>query len=78
MGCKHNTGARTYCIEDCKIGKEIYQFGTGLIFDEKDPKRKVKLKWDHLCQQAIVLRSKGYSYQKIANQLECHVSSLRK
>ncbi len=78
MGCNHHTSAHTYCIDDCRIGKEIYQLGTGLIFDEKDQKRKVKLKWDQICQQALVLRSKGYTYKKTAQQLGCHVSSLRK
>ncbi|PEA03836.1 hypothetical protein [Bacillus cereus] len=77
-GCMHYNGVRTYCIDDYKIGKEIYQLGTGLIFDEKDSKRKVKLKWDSIFQQALVLRSKGYTYQKIVNQLGCHASSLRK
>ncbi|ANN35819.1 hypothetical protein A9498_31160 (plasmid) [Bacillus thuringiensis serovar coreanensis] len=78
MGCHYHNSVRTYCIDDCRIGKEIYKLGTGLVFDEKDPKRKVKLKWDHICQQARVLRSKGYTYKKIAHQLGCHVSSLRK
>ncbi|MEW4154375.1 zinc-finger domain-containing protein [Bacillus thuringiensis] len=78
MGCKHYNGVRTYCMDDCKIGKELYQLGTGLIGDEKDQKRKVKMKWDSVCQQALVLRSKGYTYQKIATQLGCHASSLRK
>ncbi|MBT2580713.1 hypothetical protein J7E43_25620 [Bacillus sp. ISL-8] len=78
MGCHYHNSLRTYCIDDCKIGKEIYQLETGLIFDEKDLKRKVKWKWDHICQQALELRSKGYTYKKIAHQLGCHVSSLRK
>ncbi|MGG1151509.1 hypothetical protein [Bacillus wiedmannii] len=76
IGCHYHNSVRTYCIVDCRIGKEIYQLGTGLIFDEKEPKRKRK--WDHICQQALELRSKGYTYKKIAHQLECHVSSLRK
>jgi hypothetical protein len=25
MGCKHYNGVRTYCMDDCKIGKELYQ-----------------------------------------------------
>ncbi|MED3095708.1 zinc-finger domain-containing protein, partial [Bacillus thuringiensis] len=29
MGCKHYNGVRTYCMDDCKIGKELYQLGTG-------------------------------------------------
>ncbi|MCU5601242.1 MULTISPECIES: zinc-finger domain-containing protein [Bacillus cereus group] len=78
MECQHNNGVRTYCMDDCKIGKEIYQLGTELIFDEKDSKRKVKLKWDSICQQALLLRGNGYTYQRIANQLGCHASSLRK
>ncbi len=78
MECNHHTSVRTYCLDNCRIRKEIYQLGTGLIFDEKDPKRKVKLKWDYICQQALVLRSQGYTYKKIVNQLRCHVSSLRK
>jgi hypothetical protein len=65
MGCKHYNGVRTYCMDDCKIGKELYQLGTGLIGDEKDQKRKVKMKWDSVCQQALLLRSKGYTYQKL-------------
>ncbi|MDZ3952331.1 zinc-finger domain-containing protein [Bacillus thuringiensis] len=78
MGCNHHDGVRTYCLNNCKIGKEIYQLGSRLIIDEKDPKQKIKYKWDHICQQALMLRSKGYTYKKIANQLGCHVSSLHK
>ncbi|MBG9750339.1 hypothetical protein ABD81_16430 [Bacillus thuringiensis] len=78
MGCNYHASVRTYCMENCRIGKEIYQLGTGLTFDEKDPKRKVKMKWDHICQQTLELRSKGYTYKKIAHQLGCHISSLRK
>ncbi|HDR4766489.1 TPA: zinc-finger domain-containing protein [Bacillus thuringiensis] len=78
MGCKYHTSIHKYCINDCRIGKEIYQLGTGLIFDEKDQKRKVKLEWDHICEQALVLRNKGHTYKEIANQLGYHASSLRK
>lgn len=42
MGCQYHNSVRTYCIDDCRIGKEIYQLGTGLIFDEKEPKKKSK------------------------------------
>ncbi|MGW5955083.1 hypothetical protein [Bacillus mycoides] len=65
MGCHYHNSLRTYCIDDCKIGKEIYQLETGLIFDEKDLKRKVKREWNHICQQALELRSKGYTYKKL-------------
>ncbi|WP_454432528.1 hypothetical protein [Bacillus thuringiensis] len=41
-------------------------------------KRKVKRKWDHICQQAFELGNKGYTYKKTAYQLGCHVSGLRK
>lgn len=47
MGCQYHNSIRIYRIDDCRIGKEIYQLGTGLIFDEKDPKQKVKRKWEH-------------------------------
>ncbi|WP_377863569.1 zinc-finger domain-containing protein [Bacillus sp. R86525] len=45
----HTSNVHKYCIDDCKIGKEVYQLGTELIFDEKDAKRKIKLKWDYIC-----------------------------
>ncbi|MGH0599837.1 zinc-finger domain-containing protein [Bacillus mycoides] len=74
----HTSRVHKYCIDDCKIGKEVYQLGTELIFDEKDAKRKIKLKWDYICWQALVLRRKGYLHIKNVYQFGCHVSSLRK
>lgn len=77
MGCNYHTSVHAYCIDNCRIGKEIYQLGTGLIFDDKDTKQKAKLKWDYICQQALLLKREGYTYRKIAHQFGCHVSSLR-
>ncbi|MBH0357690.1 zinc-finger domain-containing protein [Bacillus toyonensis] len=78
ISCNHRTSVHTYCINDCRIGKEIHELGAGLIFDENDLKQKITKKWDDICQQAIELRNNGYTYKKIAHQLGCHVSSLRK
>ncbi|MEB9661391.1 hypothetical protein [Bacillus thuringiensis] len=64
IDCNLHTSVRTYCIDTCIIGKEIHQLGTGLIFDEKDLKQKLTMKWDHICQQALELRRKGYTYKK--------------
>ncbi|WP_255290702.1 hypothetical protein [Bacillus cereus] len=43
----HTSRVHKYYIDDCKMGKVVYQLETGWIFDEKAAKRKIKLKWDY-------------------------------
>ncbi|WP_255293856.1 hypothetical protein [Bacillus toyonensis] len=45
----HTSSVHKYCIDDCKIRKEVYQLETELIFDEKAAKRKIKLEWHYIC-----------------------------
>ncbi|MGI8363141.1 zinc-finger domain-containing protein [Bacillus cereus] len=40
MDCNYHTSVHTYCINDCGIGKEIYQLGTELILTKRTRKEK--------------------------------------
>ncbi|AMR06111.1 hypothetical protein BK742_03925 [Bacillus thuringiensis serovar pingluonsis] len=67
-----------YCINKCKIGKEIYQLGIKLFESEAKERIRTQEKWKEICRKAIIMREEGMSYYRISKILDCDSGSLYK
>ncbi|MGU3443306.1 zinc-finger domain-containing protein [Bacillus cereus] len=76
--CEYRTGSHVYCMEQCKIGKEMRQLGKELVPDnEKKRKLKASDQWDERCRQAVEMKQAGYNDVKIAEKMGYHLKTLR-
>ncbi|WP_176521267.1 hypothetical protein [Bacillus toyonensis] len=50
----------------------------GLKKQVRSQNNSIRLKWDEVCEKAVPLYEQGIGYPDIAQQLNCHVTTLRK
>ncbi|MDA2639066.1 zinc-finger domain-containing protein [Bacillus cereus] len=68
-----------YCVEQCTIGAEMYRLGTALVSCKGKKRKNTKQKnWDELLPQIIAMLSENVPLYKIAVEIDCEVSWLRK
>ncbi|HDR5353979.1 TPA: helix-turn-helix domain-containing protein [Bacillus thuringiensis] len=74
--CGYSLDPYQYCIQYCKIGKELIKLNKKVFGVPLERKETPEEKWDKRCKQAVDLYERGMEYPVIAKQIGCHVSGL--
>ncbi|CUB53412.1 hypothetical protein BN2127_JRS10_02277 [Bacillus subtilis] len=78
--CEHRTNqSPKYCVENCKVGEDLYRLGEKLAPRveqvRENPKRK---NWEELMPKILEMLQKGMPMYVIAVEIGCEVNTLQK